>query len=157
MKNAFVLLLKSNFQAETFKKISFNGFKKSYFLNYGFSSKPELLFARILEHDDSVKKWLRPHKEQFELYYKNSNGIEQRYEADFVVETDTNKFIIEIKRSDQIDNFDVQAKKQSAIDFCNIVNDFNKNNEWAYLLIPHDEIKSNYTFEYFLKGFKAEK
>ena len=142
---------------ETFKKISFNGFKKSYFLNYGFSSKPELLFARILEHDDSVKKWLRPHKEQFELYYKNSNGIEQRYEADFVVETDTNKFIIEIKRSDQIDNFDVQAKKQSAIDFCNIVNDFNKNNEWAYLLIPHDEIKSNYTFEYFLKGFKAEK
>src|SRR5436853_4101047 len=54
------------------------------------SSDPERVLATILERDG--KKWMRPARGQFQLYYR-SGAEHAEYQPDFVVETDTEVLI----------------------------------------------------------------
>ncbi|MBR0519641.1 hypothetical protein IJJ97_07610 [bacterium] len=121
-------------------------FKKCVFNYAKFDSKiGELALARILEFDQDVIKWLRPHSNEFTIKYNSGNN----YEPDFVIETEDKIYLTEVKGEDKINNPDVIAKKQSALKYCEIVSKWCKENgykEWKYLFIPSLQIKSNSTF-----------
>jgi type III restriction enzyme len=137
------------------RKYVFNGFKKSCHLEYKFDSDTERVFTGILEHDIQVLKWLRPAENQFNIYWNHSN----KYEPDFVVETKNYIYIVEIKAKDDIQNLDVQQKAKAAIEYCKYATDYNLINglkEWLYLLIPHDAISINNSFEWLAVNYQFQ-
>lgn len=88
----------------------FGGFRKCLYRVQKFDSDPERRFAVVLENDKDVVKWLRPSKGIPQIYY----GAEASYEANFVVETRTEKFLCEIKRSAETTDDTVLAKARAA-------------------------------------------
>ena len=110
-----------------------------------------------MEEDPSVLKWLRPAKTQFNIYYNNQKD---RYVPDFVIETATQIYLIETKGADKIKSEEVRQKTKAALLYCENTSIFNAKNggkPWSYLLIPHDEVRANSSFEYlttrFIKNF----
>ena len=129
----------------------FQGCKKSCHIFQKFDSNTERIFARILERDSDVLKWLRPATKQFDIFYQNSS----RYEPDFVVETADKIFLVEVKKKSELQTEDVKLKASAAKIYCETATDFNKKNggkHWEYILLPHDEVKLNYSFKYLLKN-----
>jgi type III restriction enzyme len=134
-------------------KFVYIGFLKSCHHEYKFHSNTEKVFAMILESDITVKKWLRPAPHQFRIYWANNS---RRYDPDFVVETESVIYLVETKASDQLQASDVESKKKAALRYCKSANVFTSANggkRWEYLLIPHDEVSSTNTFEYFTSRF----
>lgn len=134
-------------------KYVYRGFQKSCHYEYKFQSNTEKKFATVLESDNTVKKWLRPAQNQFRIYYANNS---RRYDPDFVVETDNGIYLIETKAADQVAMADVESKKQAALRYCKSANVFTSANggkQWKYLLIPHDEVDTTSSFEFFTSRF----
>ena len=130
------------------RKFIYTGYMKSYYTEYKFDSKTELDFSFILENDGKVFKWLRPAKEQFNIYWSNGS---RRYEPDFVVETEHYIYMIETKAANEMTNEEVLMKKQAAEEYCRNATEYNLGNDgkaWKYVLIPHDKINkaSNFSF-----------
>ena len=141
----------SNFSGELRQNV-FTNMKKAVFDIAKFDSIPELKFARLLEHDEDTLKWLRPNPEEFNLYY-NKN---RRYEPDFVVETKDIIYLVEVKGEDKLENADVIAKKERAVEYCKLASQWAKSNgykEWRYLFIPSQEIKENYSLSMIAEKF----
>ena len=140
-----------NFTGEL-KQTVFEGMKKAVYNRVKFDSLPELKFARLLEYDEDTLKWLRPNPEEFNLYY-NKN---RRYEPDFVVETNDIIYLAEVKGEDKLENADVIAKKERAVEYCKLASQWAKSNgykEWRYLFIPSQEIKENYSLSMIAEKF----
>lgn len=126
------------------KSMIFGGFNKCLYPVQKFDSDSERRFAVVLEKDKTVQKWFKPSKGDFQIHY-NSNDS---YEPDFVVETETKKFLCEPKRANEIKDETVIAKANSAVVWCrNATAHAQKtdNKEWSYLLIPHDKILDSNT------------
>ena len=102
-------------------KYVFRGFEKACHFEYKFDSKAEQDLAFVLENDTSVIKWLRPAPNQFRIYWDNNS---KRYEPDFIVETEHSIYMIEVKRSDQIEEETVLAKKIAAERFCKYASEY---------------------------------
>lgn len=127
------------------KGVLFTGIKKGVFGEAKFDSEPELIFARVLEGDSKVKNWLRPAKRQFNITYNRN----QPYEPDFVVETESTIYLVEVKGEDKINAPDVIAKKKRAEQYCRVATAWGKANgykEWHYLFIPSLQIQPNSSF-----------
>lgn len=132
----------------------FTGFHKACHRLYKFDSNTERIFAMVLENDKDVQKWLRPAPRQFELYY-DLDGEERRYEPDFVVETEDQIFMVEVKARNEIFSRDVQEKTKAAQTYCLAATEWNAAHEgkpWTYVLIPHDEVRLNSGFLYLVKN-----
>lgn len=132
----------------------FTGFLKSYHQFYKFKSKTEKDFSIILENDKEVLKWLIPAANQFQIYYHNNQN---QYIPDFVVENENNIFMVETKKTSDIDSEVVQQKAKAAIVYCEHANKFAKENnkkEWIYLLIPHTSVSVNMSFHSFVTNYK---
>ncbi|MGE5456511.1 MAG: DEAD/DEAH box helicase family protein [Ignavibacteriales bacterium] len=132
-------------EKSSIKKLIFQGFKKSCHSMYKFDSSSEKDFVSILENSNIVIKWLRPAENQFNLYWNKIN----KYEPDFIVETQAAIYMIEIKASNQIDNEEVKAKKESGEQYCNLLNEYGKTHdikEWKYIIISDEDVKTNYDF-----------
>ena len=130
------------------KKI-FTGFKKTYHNIYKFDSNTEKDFSIILENSDSVLRWLRPAPNQFNIYWSPNN----KYEPDFIVELENFIYMIEIKAENQVNNDEVQLKKQAAEKYCDIVNDYGKTHnikKWIYIIIEDSNVKTNYSFDRYI-------
>lgn len=76
-----------------------------------FDSEPELTLARVLESDIDVQNWLRPAPQEFNITPNHRHS----YEPDFVVETDTMIYLVEVKGEDKLNAPDVIAKKNRAV------------------------------------------
>ncbi|MHC5409480.1 DEAD/DEAH box helicase family protein [Listeria seeligeri] len=140
---------------EGIRSILFTGIKKGVFDSVKFDSKPELILARILERDSFVKNWLRPAKQEFKITYNNG----KQYVPDFVVETDSKIYLVEVKGEDKLYEPDVIAKKKRAIKYCEVVSIWGKANsykKWEYLFIPSMKIQENSSFEQLSKQFVEE-
>lgn len=127
-------------------KFIYRGFEKACHHEYKFDSNTEKDFAFILENDDIVLKWLRPASNQFRIYWSQSS---QKYEPDFIVETDDTIYMCEPKRAKDINSEEVTLKMKAALKYCYYANEFtskNKGKKWKYLLIPHDEISTTNSF-----------
>ena len=75
----------------------------------------------------------------------------EKYEPDFVIETEKNKFLVEVKNDNELSNPDVLAKKQKSIEYCQLVSKWAKetgDKEWIYVFIPASKISSKSTFRY---------
>lgn len=133
----------------------FTGIEKGVHSLAKFHSEPELKLARLMEHDKSVIRWLRPHKNEFNLYYNRN----KRYEPDFVVEAEDIIYLVEVKGEDKMENADVIAKKERAKEYCKISTKWAKANNykpWKYLFIPAGEIKANSSFDMLKDKFVEE-
>jgi hypothetical protein len=126
------------------RNMLFGFFEKCLYPTQKFDSDPERRFVSLLEKDGKVVKWFKPGKGVFQIRYSRDNN----YEPDFVVETDTEKFLCEPKRADQLHDSTVLAKARAASRWCNHASSHelaHGGKQWRYLLIPHDQIADNMT------------
>lgn len=134
-------------------KMVFGGFNRCLFPIQKFSSNPERILAVILENEREHLKWVKPARGQFQIHYRFERE-EHQYEPDFVVETETSKYLLEPKMANQVDEPKVQAKATAARQWCDAASSHARDNggkPWTYVLIPHDAIQENMT----LKGLAA--
>ena len=134
------------------RSILFHGFKKGVYEYAKFDSNPELMFARVLEGDGDVMKWLRPAPKEFNITY-NGNRI---YEPDFVVETEHVIYLAEVKAEKDLNDRDVLAKKDCAVKYCKIATEWDKRNdfkEWRHQFIPSQQVQYSSTFAYLTEAF----
>mgnify|MGYP005854812127 FL=1 len=132
----------------------FTGFKKAYHLLYKFDSKAEKDFSIILEQDNYVIKWLRPAPNQFKIYWQHNS---RQYRPDFIAETSDNIYMIEIKKETEIDNAEVIDKARAAMEYCKYASEYtsvNGGKPWKYVLIPHNAVQTNMSFDYLSKQFE---
>lgn len=134
----------------------FSGFRKAYHDKYKFDTKTEKDFASILEDDKAVLKWLRPSRRQFKIYWdKNS----RQYHPDFVAETKDAIYLIETKKEGDIETSDVQEKAAAAIKYCNHATEFNLSHgkkPWKYVLIPHNAVLANMSFDTLVTKYEVK-
>lgn len=143
--------LYANYQ-DNIRSIMFKGIKKAVFSTAKFDSYPELIFARIIEREDEVINWLRPAQTEFNITYNRG----RHYVPDFVVETEEAYYIVEVKGEDKLNDPDVIAKGKRAIQYCNVVSKWAKENgrkEWKYVFIPSKEITTYSSFDNLSKRF----
>ncbi|MCX6717301.1 MAG: DEAD/DEAH box helicase family protein [Candidatus Taylorbacteria bacterium] len=142
-------------QVNTFSpKLLYGHFRKVCHSMYRFDlSSDEVRLAYLLDSDGSVEDWLRPAPNQFEgLFWRDSEGeSHHRYEPDFVVELKKEIVMIEVKPGSEIQTPGVQAKKQTAEKYCEIVNknigNFGIIKPWRYVIIPTEKITIHSTIE----------
>jgi type III restriction enzyme len=128
----------------------FKGFTKACHTLYKFDSLPELEFARVLEQDRDVLKWLRPAPKQFNIYW----GKERRnYEPDFIVETAERIYMCEVKAFNEIPTPEVQGKGRAGAEYCRTVSEWNAQNDgkpWEYAIVADRSIQSNSSFRHLI-------
>lgn len=133
----------------------FSGFKKACHNLYKFDSKTEKDFSIILEQDKSVVlKWLRPAHNQFHIYWKHHS---KQYNPDFVVETKDAIYLIETKKEGDIDSAEVKEKANAALEYCSHATEFTAKNAgkpWKYILIPHNAVMINMTFDALVESYE---
>ncbi|VEJ45363.1 DEAD/DEAH box helicase [Bartonella vinsonii] len=129
------------------KTFVFKGFAKCCYPLQKFDSvEGELRFSQILEDDVRVLKWMKPARGFFKIEY--DKGF--TYEPDFVVETKDAKYLCEPKKASEMQNPIVLKKRNAAVQWCYHATHYattHGGKPWYYVLIPHDEIKANSSFE----------
>lgn len=139
------------------KKHVFTGFQKCCYPFQKFDSDDERRFAVLVDssHETGVIRWMKPGAKQFQIEYLAGKG----YEPDFVVETGTEKFIVEVKAKNEMTDEIVLAKARAACEWVGYANnhaDENGGKKWSYALIPHDEIKESSTLAGLIATFRRE-
>ena len=124
----------------------FGGFRKCVYPQQSFQSDEERRFAVLIDsiHEPDVVRWVKPGRKQFQIEYRRT----ERYEPDFVVETASEKLIVEIKARKDLEDETVKAKAKAARTWVGHANAHAKSyagQPWRYLLIPHDAMLENAT------------
>lgn len=129
------------------KKYVFNGYKKSYYNTNAFDSDTERLFSVVLEDDADVIRWIKPPLNQLGLFWQAG----QQYNPDFLVETSTTKYMVEVKAKNEVKNPEVVGKAKEGIKWCKYASmvDFDKK-PWEYKLITDDVIAVGNSLKYIL-------
>lgn len=125
----------------------FGGFNKCLSEVARFHSDSERRLVVILERE--AQKWFRPAKGQFQIFYRKAND-QREYVPDFVAETDNLILMMEPKMVSQLEDPDVLAKRNAAIEWCKLASDHAAScggKPWRYVLIPHDQIMDNMSIE----------
>lgn len=129
------------------KKYLFTGYKKSYYPANAFDSNTERLFSIILEEDPDVIRWIKPPLNQLGLFWKAG----QQYNPDFLVETTTGKYMIEVKALNEVTNEEVVSKAREGIRWCTFATTADPDHKtWEYRLISDDNIHPGNTCKYTL-------
>ncbi len=134
----------------------FTGFSKACHNLYKFDSKTEKDFATILENDKDVLKWLRPAPNQFYIYWNHNT---RQYRPDFIVETADTIYMIETKKEGDIDTTEVKEKTKAALEYCKHATEYTTKHggkPWKYVLIPHNAVQMNMSFEFLVTTYKTE-
>lgn len=139
-------------------KYVFEGFARCCYPYQKFDSDAEREFAVILEsnNETGVLRWMKPGIGQFRIEY----AAGQSYEPDFVVETDKDKLIVEIKAKNEMSDPVVQAKAKAAQKWVHYANDHAKETggkPWTYVLVPHDAVKPSATLASLVSAYSQAK
>src|SRR5208337_17853 len=127
------------------RRFLFTGIQKSVINKTGFDSDPERLFAIALEDDPEVLKWVRPPQGQTPIFFKGDT-----YNIDFIVETRTNRYLIEVKARDEIGDPEVKGKAQAAVSWCAAANEKQGGKPWSYAVIPDDAVSETSSLQHML-------
>ncbi len=124
----------------------FSGSSKSPYTLHRFDSDPERRFAAMIDSafEKGVLRWLKPGPGQFGIEYHSGRS----YEPDFVVETDTEKLIVEIKSVAEMDDPIVSDKARAASEWvkhANALAEEGVGKPWAYLLVPESALTGSAT------------
>lgn len=98
---------------------------------------------------------LRPAKGQFQMFYRSGND-HLEYQPDFVAEMEDRILMLEPKMATQMQDKDVLAKRDVAIQWCIWASEHARSyngKPWQYSLIPHDAIAENMTLDFLLKQY----
>jgi type III restriction enzyme len=134
------------------RKYLFIGYKKSWYEKYGFDSDPERKFAVILEQDDKVIRWIKPPLNQMGIYY----AAGQQYTPDFLAETESDKFMVEVKAKIDVKNEEVLLKKREGELWCKYASIVDADNKkWHYRLVADEHINIGDSFTSIL-GFAED-
>lgn len=129
------------------RKYLFTGYKKGYYTENAFDSDPERLFSIILEEDPDVIRWIKPPLNQLGLFWQAG----QQYNPDFLVETATHKYMVEVKASNEVSSADVIAKAREGIRWCRFATTADPDHKpWVYRLIIDTNIRPGNTCRYTL-------
>ena len=129
------------------KKYLFTGYKKSYYPANAFDSDTERLFSIILEEDPDVIRWIKPPFNQLGLFWKAG----QQYNPDFLVETSSGKFMVEVKALNEVTSDEVVSKAREGIKWCRFASTADPDHKtWEYKLISDDNIHLGNTSKYTL-------
>lgn len=131
----------------------FGGFRKCLSDVTKFHSDSERKLAVILERE--ALRWLRPAKGQFQMFYRSGND-HLEYQPDFVAETGDCILMLEPKMATQMQDKDVLAKRDVALQWCGWASEHARSyggKPWRYLLIPHDVIAENMTVDYLVNKY----
>ena len=130
----------------------FGGFKKCLYPTQKFDSDSERRLAVLIERDAAVLKWFKPGPAVFRIHYAGDKS----YEPDFVVETETEKVLAEVKSVDDLKRDPVvYAKARAAAEWCEHATTHEQahgGKPWRYVLIPHDQIADNMAFSTLAKS-----
>lgn len=154
ISNGLTDLWETAIDKNNIKSMLFEGAKKATSSLFKFDSDSERIFAQMCENSPEVIQWLRPDPRQFDIYYNRG----QRYEPDFVIETEDSYYLVEVKARKDMNNADVLAKKERGISYCKVASEFNKangNKPFEYLLVPHDEFSPSSSFDNIKDRFKS--
>lgn len=75
------------------------------------------------------------------------------------METEDAIYMVEVKSAAEMDNEDVKGKMKAALRFCGNATDYtaaNGGKPWKYLLIPHDQVQLNSSFDYLVGTFERK-
>lgn len=129
------------------KKYLFTGYKKSYYPANAFDSDPERIFSVILEEDPDVIRWIKPPLNQLGLFWKAG----QQYNPDFLVETSSGKFMVEVKAANEVTQEEVISKAREGIKWCKFASTADPDQKkWEYKLISDGNIHLGNTCKYTL-------
>ncbi len=132
----------------------FTGFRKCLQTHCKYRSDTERVFSVILEDDKDVLKWFRPGRRDIRIFYK-SGSIDAQYEPDFIVESKAGKWICETKKASEMNDPEVQGKAQAAALWCQRATQATSES-WAYLLIPHEQVRLSMSLDAFAAGCRHE-
>ena len=136
------------------RRYLFHGFNKCCYRLQRFQSDDERRFAVLIDgkHEPLVKHWIKPAPKQFDIHYAKGS----LYQPDFLVETDKEMLICEVKARNELDDPIVKAKAGAArlwvAEANKIASEMGKK-RWRYALIPHDSITESSTLEGILSRF----
>lgn len=129
------------------KKYLFTGYKKGYYTENTFDSDPERIFSIILEEDPAVIRWIKPPLNQLGIFWRAG----QQYTPDFLVETETEKYMVEVKSERDIRSDEVISKAREGIKWCNYASTVDPDQKsWKYSLISDKNIKLGNSCKYTL-------
>ena len=129
------------------KKYLFTGYKKAYYPSNAFDSDSERLFSIILEEDPDVIRWIKPPLNQLGPFWKAG----QQYNPDFLVETTTGKFMVEVKALKDVTSDEVVAKAKEGLKWCEFASTADPDHKtWHYRLVSDDNIIVGNTCKYTL-------
>lgn len=129
------------------RKYLFTGYKKGYYTENGFDSDTERLFSIILEEDPEVIRWIKPPLNQLGLFWQAG----QQYNPDFLVETATHKYMVEVKAANEVTAQDVVAKAREGIRWCRFASTADPDHKpWVYRMITDENIHPGNTCRYTL-------
>ncbi|PCK81279.1 DEAD/DEAH box helicase [Rhizobium sophoriradicis] len=125
----------------------FYGTKKSPYQQHKFDSDAERRFAALIDNGSEahVLRWLKPAAGQFQIEYRAGKA----YEPDFVVETLSEKLIIEVKSDREMDDAIVQEKARAAVKWVEYATDLAKETSgkaWGYALVADSDITESASF-----------
>jgi type III restriction enzyme len=126
-------------------QMAFGGFLRCLYSTQKFQSDSERRLAIILDRE--ALKWFKPARGQFQIYYK-LGADHQEYQPDFVAEAADCIYMLEAKARNDMDNAEVLAKKDAAVQWCSHAMSHAVSyggKPWTYLLVPHDAIWENMT------------
>jgi type III restriction enzyme len=136
------------------KQYLFTGYKKSYYPSNAFDSDTERLFSIILEEDPDVIRWIKPPLNQLGLFWKAG----QQYNPDFLVETFSGKFMVEVKALNEVNSEEVVSKAREGTKWCRFASTADPDHKkWEYRLISDDNIHPGNTCKYTLGTSHAVK
>lgn len=129
------------------RKYLFTGYRKGYYTENAFDSDTERLFSIILEEDQDVIRWIKPPLNQLGLFWRAG----QQYNPDFLVETATHKYMVEVKAANEVTSDEVIAKAREGIRWCRFATTADPDHKpWVYRLITDDNIHPGNTCRYTL-------
>lgn len=136
------------------KRFIFTGFgPRACYAQAKFDSDTERKMALLLERDPTVELWMKPGPNQFKIFDSEGGA----YRPDFVVETKTERLIIETKRKSDMDDVDVRRKAEAASLWCWIATEHHAKKHgdkpWRYALVPDDAMQPNATLDGLLSRF----
>jgi type III restriction enzyme len=134
----------------------FGGFQRCLYSTQKFQSDSERKLAIILDRE--ALKWFKPARGQFQIFYKL--GVDHlEYQPDFVAETADRIYMIEAKARNDMQDAEVLAKKDAAVQWCSHATSHAVSHDgkpWAYLLVPHDAISENMTLSGLANQFRVD-
>jgi type III restriction enzyme len=124
----------------------FGGFQRCLYPYQKFQSDPERVLAIVLDRE--AQKWFKPAQGQFQIHYRAGGQEQGTYVPDFVAESESQIYMLEVKARDEMTDAVVLAKQEAALQWCQRASAHSHGHggkPWTYALIRDDLIAEHMT------------